>query len=90
MTITLSPQHERLIADALRTGAYQNPDEVLGRALELLHSEDEWLQEQKDSIEAEIERAFAQCERDEYLSPDQSQSDMEKRKAGWLADRRSS
>ncbi|HTS30425.1 MAG TPA: hypothetical protein VMH81_31350 [Bryobacteraceae bacterium] len=41
MTITLRPEHESLIAEAIRTGAYQNPDEVIRRALEMLQSEDE-------------------------------------------------
>ena len=44
----------------MRTGAYQNPDDVIGRALEMLQSEDEWLQDQKSSIEAKINRAFDQ------------------------------
>jgi len=84
MTITLRPEHEQLIAEALRTGAYQNPEEVIGRALEMLHSEEEWLQDQKDSIEAKIERAFAQFEHGEFLSPEESRADIEKRKSGWL------
>ena len=37
MPITLRPEHEQLIAEALRSGAYQSPDEVIKRALELLH-----------------------------------------------------
>ncbi len=45
MTITLRPEHELLIAQALRTGAYQNPDEVIARALEMLHFEAERLQD---------------------------------------------
>jgi len=90
MTITLRPEHEQLIAEALRTGAYQNPEEVIGRALEMLHSEEEWLHDQKDSIEAKIERAFVQFERGEFLSPEESCADMERRKSGWLDERRSS
>jgi antitoxin ParD1/3/4 len=90
MTITLKPEHEQLVAEALRTGAYQNPEEVIGRALEMLHSEDECLQNQKESIEAKIKRAFAQFERGEFLSPDASRSDMEKRKANWRPKQRSS
>jgi Arc/MetJ-type ribon-helix-helix transcriptional regulator len=50
VTITLRPEHERLITEAMRTGAYQNPDDVIGRALEMLHSEDEWLLEQKGQV----------------------------------------
>jgi Arc/MetJ-type ribon-helix-helix transcriptional regulator len=43
MTITLRKEHEELIAEAMQTGAYQSLDEVIGRALEMLHSQDEWL-----------------------------------------------
>jgi antitoxin ParD1/3/4 len=86
MTITLRPEHEQLIAEAMRTGAYQNPDDVITRALEMLHSEDEWLQDKKSSIEAKIERAVEQFERGEFLSAEESRADMEKRKREWLAE----
>ncbi len=86
MTITLRPEHEQLIAEAMRTGAYQNPDDVIGRALERLQTEDEWLQDQKGSIEAKIERAFGQFERGEFMSAEESRSDMERRKREWLAE----
>jgi Arc/MetJ-type ribon-helix-helix transcriptional regulator len=33
MTITLRPEQEKLIAQVMQTGAYQNPDEVIERAL---------------------------------------------------------
>ena len=88
MTITLRPEHQRLIAEAMRTGAYQTPDDVIDRALEMLHSEEEWLLDQKDTIEAKIERAFAQFERGEFLSAEYSRADMEKRKGQWLAEHR--
>jgi antitoxin ParD1/3/4 len=88
MTINLRPEHERLIADAMRTGAYQNPEEVVGRALEMLHSEDEELRDQKESIRAKIERAFEQFERGEFLSAEESRADMDKRKAAWHAEQR--
>ena len=65
MTITLRPEHERLIAEAIRTGAYQNPEDVIGRALEMLHSEDEWMQDQQGLVK-KIERGFAQFERGEF------------------------
>jgi Arc/MetJ-type ribon-helix-helix transcriptional regulator len=49
MTITLRPEHEKLVAQAMQTGAYENPDEVIRRALEMLRSEDEWIREAGDS-----------------------------------------
>ena len=43
MTITLRPEHEKAIAQAIQSCAYQNPDEVIARALEVLRAEDDWL-----------------------------------------------
>ena len=84
MTITLRPEHEKLIVQAIQRGSYQNPDEVIGRALEVLHSEDEWLHDHKEEIAEKIERAFEQFGRGEFLSAEESRADMEKRKATWL------
>ena len=88
MTITLRPEHEKLIAQALESGAYQNPDEVIGRALDMLRDKDPWLQEQKDEVAAKIERAFGQVERGELFSAEQSRKDMEEREAAWLNKRK--
>ena len=87
MTITLRPEHEKLIAQAMPTGAYQSPDEVIERALRMLHSEEEWLIDYKAEITEKIERAFEQFDRGEFFSPEESQADMEKRKAAWLRER---
>jgi putative addiction module CopG family antidote len=84
MTITLPPEQERLVKQALDTGAYHSPDEVIARALEMLHSADEWLQDHKEEVAEKIERAFAQFERGEFFSPEASRADMAKRKAAWL------
>ena len=84
MTITLRPEQEKLITQAMQTGAYQDPHEVIERALEMLRSEDEWLHDNKEEIAGKIERAFGQFERGEFLSAEASRADMEKRKAAWL------
>jgi Arc/MetJ-type ribon-helix-helix transcriptional regulator len=85
MTITIRPEHEQLIAQAIQTGGYQSPDEVICRALEILRSEDEWLAENRSAVGEKIERAFGQVERGEFFSPEQSKADMEKRKTEWLS-----
>jgi antitoxin ParD1/3/4 len=87
MPITLRPEHEELIARAMRTGAYRDPDDVIGRALEMLHSEEQWVDEHKKEIAEKIERAFAQFERGEFFSPAESRADMARRKAAWLLER---
>ena len=84
MTITLRPEHERVIAQAIESGAYQNPDEVIGRALEALRDQEEWLDEQKVDVAEKIERAFAQFERGEFFPAEKSRADMENRKTAWL------
>jgi Arc/MetJ-type ribon-helix-helix transcriptional regulator len=87
MTITLQPEHEKLIAEAMQTGAYQDPNDVIQRALEMLRSEEEWLHGNRDGITEKIERAFSQFERGEFLSAEQSRADMEERKAAWLREK---
>jgi Arc/MetJ-type ribon-helix-helix transcriptional regulator len=86
MTITLKPEQELLIAQALETGAYQSPEEVIGRALELLHSEYEWASGPQDEVADKIDRAFEQFERGEFLTSEESIADMNRRKSEWLSE----
>jgi Arc/MetJ-type ribon-helix-helix transcriptional regulator len=88
VTITIRPEHEHLIAQAIENGSYQNPDDLIARALEVLRSEDEWLDENKTVIGEKIERAFGQFERGEFYSAEQSRAEMAKRKAEWLRELR--
>lgn len=79
MPITLQPEHERLIAEALQSGAYQSSDEVIKRALELLHLRDGWLAENS----AKINEGYAAAQRGELIDPDQVRARMEERKRAW-------
>jgi len=85
--ITLRPEHQQLIEKAMQTGAYEGPDDVIGRALVRQQLEDEWLAAHRDLIDEIIERAFGQFEMGEFLTAAESRADMEKRKAEWLAAR---
>ena len=67
MTIILPPEHDQLIAEALRSGAYQSSEEVIKRALELLHERDAWLAESR----AKIEEGYAAAQRGELIDSDQ-------------------
>ena len=84
MTITLRPEHQEAVEKAIQSGAYQTPDDVISRALEILRDEEERLQEQKGQVSEKIERALAQFERGEFFPAEESRADMEKRKAAWL------
>lgn len=85
MPITLRPEHEKLVAAALQTGAYRDPDEVIERALEMLQSSEEWLRGNQSEIEGRIERAFLQFDEGKFYSAEDSRADMKRRKAVWRA-----
>ncbi len=87
MSITLRPDHERTIAEAIASGAYESADQVIDRALELLRSQDAWLEDERTEISEKIDRAFAQFERSEFFSAEESRVEMEKRKSSLLAER---
>jgi Arc/MetJ-type ribon-helix-helix transcriptional regulator len=84
MMITLRPEQEDLITEALGTGAYRDAHEVIDRALQMLRSEGDWINLDKDETSARIERALAQFENGEFFSADESRADMARRKAEWL------
>lgn len=84
MTITLTPKHEKLVNEAIRSGAYSNPGEVVGRALEILSSEDEWLRSQRQIIDEKIGRGLAQLERGEGIPGDGARARLQDRKSTFL------
>lgn len=84
MPMTLQPEHERLIAEALRSGSYQNSAEVIQRALELLRDRDAWLAENR----ARIAEGYAAAQRGELIDADQVRIQMEEKKRAWHAEQR--
>ena len=84
MTVTIRPDDEQLIIEAIRCGAYQNADEVIARVLQVLRSDEEWLDEFRSEIGEKIDRAFQQFDQGLFFSAEASRSDMEVRKAAWL------
>lgn len=84
MTITLRPEHEWLIAEALRSGSYRSADEVIERALELLHEQESWMAENR----AKIEEGYAAAQRGELIDGDQVRARLEARKREWLSQHR--
>ena len=87
MTITLRPEHARFITQVIEAGTYQNADQVIEKALDMLRTEDEILQEEKQVVNDKIERAFAQFERGEFFTAEESRADLAARKAVWLSNR---
>ena len=65
MAIQLKPEQEHRIAEALRSGAHSNPYDVIDRALEVLHEQDEWLTANREANDATIRTGIAEVERGE-------------------------
>lgn len=84
MPITIQPEHERLIAEALRSGAYRDSGEVIQRALELLRDRDAWLAENR----ARIDEGYAAAQRGELIDADQVRIQMDEKKRVWRTQQR--
>jgi Arc/MetJ-type ribon-helix-helix transcriptional regulator len=77
MTIHIKPEQEHRIVEALRSGAYQNPGEVIDRALEVLHERDGWLAANRDAISAKINRGIKELNRGEGIQEDELDAHLE-------------
>ncbi len=67
MGLHLSARQESRVLEALRSGAYQSPGEVVDRAFEVLREQDEWLLANRDAINAKVHRGIAELERGEGI-----------------------
>ena len=81
MTVQLSPEQETRVAEALRSGVYHSPDDVIDRALEVLRAQDEWLMANRRSINEKIHRGIEQVERGEGITEDELDGHLERLKA---------
>jgi Arc/MetJ-type ribon-helix-helix transcriptional regulator len=81
MTIQLKPEQEHRIAEALRSGAYSSTDDVIDRALEVLHEQDEWLAAHSQEINIRIRTGIEELERGEGIPEDELDAYLEGLKA---------
>jgi predicted transcriptional regulator len=73
MMIDLKPEQQRVIDLAVRSGAYQNPGEVLDQAFAIIREQlgfEDWMLEQREVVAAHIKTGFAQAERGELIDGD--------------------
>ena len=81
MTIQLKPEQEHRIAEAVRSGAYQSPDDVIERALEVLHERDEWLIANRLAVDAKVRRGIEELDRGEGIPEDKLDAHLKALKA---------
>ncbi len=88
MTIEINrPEIEALIQQRLHSGAFESVEDVLHDALEMQGEREVWLQENKDAINAKIERGLAQLDRGEGIPGDHLRTRLAADKAAWLKDK---
>ena len=88
MTIEIKrPEIEALIQERLQSGGFDSVEDVLFDALEIQREREAWLEENKDSISAKINRGLAQLDRGEGLSPDELRNRLAAARAANLKDR---
>ena len=75
------PGQEHRIAEALRTGANHSTADVIDRALEVLHEQDEWLAANRQAINTKIHQGIQELERDEGIPEDSLEAYLERLKA---------
>ena len=81
MTIQLKPEQEHRIAEAIRSGAYRKPEDVIDRALEVLREQDAWLMANRQAIDAKIRRGIEELDRGEGIPEEQLDEHLERLKA---------
>jgi Arc/MetJ-type ribon-helix-helix transcriptional regulator len=81
MAIELKPEQENRVAEALRSGAYSSPNDVIDRALEVLHEQDEWIAANRQAIDVTIRTGIAELERGEGIPEDELDAYLERLKA---------
>jgi antitoxin ParD1/3/4 len=88
MTIEIKrPEIEALIQQRLHSGAFESVEDVLFDALEIESEREVWLKENKEAINAKIDRGLAQLDRGEGIPGDELGTRLAADKAAWLKDR---
>jgi Arc/MetJ-type ribon-helix-helix transcriptional regulator len=85
MAITLDPMTEQRIQRQISRGAFAEPSELLAHALDLVEAEEDWLLRNKEAINADLDRTFAQAERGEGYSPEESRALLAQHRASRAA-----
>ena len=88
MAIILDPATEERIQRQLDRGTFREPAELLAHALDLVEAEaveEGWLLRNKEAINADLDRTFAQAERGEGYSPEESRALLQQHRASRAA-----
>ncbi len=83
MQLNVPPDLETLINKRLSSGAYENAEDVLRRALEAQDAEETWTDEERQALKAHIEEGYLQAERGELIDGARARRDIQEMKDSW-------
>jgi antitoxin ParD1/3/4 len=72
MTITLTPELEKLVKEKVERGAYDSAEAFVGEAVQRLIEEEREEDAHLDEIRAQVDAADAEIDRGEYVEYDES------------------
>jgi antitoxin ParD1/3/4 len=67
MTVTLTAEQEKFIAEELKSGHYQSASDVIAQSLGMLHAQEEFIRENVSELREKISVGVEQIRRGEVL-----------------------
>ena len=81
MTIILRPEQEEFVRQLVAVGTFENPEDAVGSALEMLRGQNDWLHANSESVDAQIRQGIAELERGEGIPDDELDAHLSRLKA---------
>ena len=88
MQLQVPPDLETLIKKRLSSGAYNDAEDVLRRALEAQDAEESLTDEERRALSAHIEEGCRQAESGELIDGEQARIEIQAMKEDWRSSRR--
>jgi putative addiction module CopG family antidote len=88
MQLQVPPDLETLIKKRLSSGAYNDAEDVLRRALEAQDAEESLTDEERRALSAHIEEGYRQAESGELIDGEQARIEIQAMKEDWRSSRR--
>jgi antitoxin ParD1/3/4 len=79
LNVSLTPRHERFIADRVASGKYQSSSEVVREGLRLLEEQEERRQALRDEVRQMIEVGIQEARRGEVVDGEEFMDDLFRR-----------
>ncbi len=80
----IPPDLESLVEKRIRSGAFSSVEEVFRRALQAQDDDESWTPEEKDELDAKIERSLQQLAEGGGYEPDQARHKLAEMRAAYL------